>query len=272
MSSTPTLLPSSATPRGSPSFDLSPSQFDRPSPSSPSEPTRSRTLYERIGSPGSGMLRDMKGVRFDCPRKEWEVFVELELTPLLAFLPLSQRAPFYVSDWTDAWNYRVIPSTAFVFFSNVLVSLERGRTRVGARRADRPFCLSRLVLSQPGIAFSLDLIETTGKYGVNEVLLSSKSESLFHLRRAPRSSCFALSTVSSSDPDPPSLARTSALMAAGVFSLFGAQPLVISGVTGESFPLVRLPFRSRAHPFFSSDPPQDRSPSSTRRSSISSTA
>jgi len=47
----------------------------------------------------------------------------------------------------------------------------------------------------PGIAFSLDLIETTGRYGVAEVLLSSA-------------------------------------MAAGVFSVFGGQPLCIAGVTG----------------------------------------
>lgn len=47
----------------------------------------------------------------------------------------------------------------------------------------------------PGIAFSLDLIETTGKYGVTEILLSSA-------------------------------------IAAGVFSVFGGQPLCIAGVTG----------------------------------------
>lgn len=47
----------------------------------------------------------------------------------------------------------------------------------------------------PGIAFSLDLIETTGQYGVAEVLLSS-------------------------------------FMAAFIFSVFGAQPLCIAGVTG----------------------------------------
>ncbi|CAK5284334.1 unnamed protein product [Mycena citricolor] len=77
------------------------------------------------------------------------------------------RIPFYLSDWTDAWNYRVIPATALIFFANVL----------------------------PGIAFSLDLIETTNQYGVSEVLLSS-------------------------------------FMAAFVFSVFGAQPLTIAGVTG----------------------------------------
>ncbi|TFK48706.1 hypothetical protein OE88DRAFT_1713837 [Heliocybe sulcata] len=47
----------------------------------------------------------------------------------------------------------------------------------------------------PGIAFSLDLIERTNQYGVSEVLLSS-------------------------------------FMAAFIFSVFGAQPLCIAGVTG----------------------------------------
>ncbi|KII86632.1 hypothetical protein PLICRDRAFT_43269 [Plicaturopsis crispa FD-325 SS-3] len=77
------------------------------------------------------------------------------------------RAPWYRSDWVDAWNYRVVPATALIFFANVL----------------------------PGIAFSLDLIETTQQYGVAEVLISS-------------------------------------FMAAFIFSVFGAQPLTIAGVTG----------------------------------------
>ncbi|KAF9220599.1 hypothetical protein BS17DRAFT_307959 [Gyrodon lividus] len=80
---------------------------------------------------------------------------------------LRARTPWYISDWTDAWNYRVVPATALIFFANVL----------------------------PGIAFSLDLIETTQQYGVAEVLISS-------------------------------------FMAAFVFSVFGAQPLTIAGVTG----------------------------------------
>ncbi|KAF8516837.1 anion exchanging protein [Hysterangium stoloniferum] len=80
---------------------------------------------------------------------------------------IKARVPYYTSDWTDAYNYRVVPATALTFFSNVF----------------------------PGIAFSLDLIETTQQYGVAEVLLSS-------------------------------------FMAAAVFSIFGAQPLCIAGVTG----------------------------------------
>ena len=27
------------------------------------------------------------------------------------------RAPLYLCDWTDAWNYRVVPATALTFFS-----------------------------------------------------------------------------------------------------------------------------------------------------------
>ena len=27
------------------------------------------------------------------------------------------RGPWYFSDWTDAWNYRVVPATALTFFS-----------------------------------------------------------------------------------------------------------------------------------------------------------
>ncbi|EMD39677.1 hypothetical protein CERSUDRAFT_103670 [Gelatoporia subvermispora B] len=80
---------------------------------------------------------------------------------------IRSRAPYYASDWTDAWNYRVIPAIVLIFFANVL----------------------------PGIAFSLDLIETTQQYGVSEVLLSS-------------------------------------FIAAFIFSIFGAQPLCIAGVTG----------------------------------------
>jgi hypothetical protein len=27
------------------------------------------------------------------------------------------RTPWYLSDWTDAWNYRVVPATAHIFFA-----------------------------------------------------------------------------------------------------------------------------------------------------------
>lgn len=27
------------------------------------------------------------------------------------------RTPWYLSDWVDAWNYRVVPATALIFFA-----------------------------------------------------------------------------------------------------------------------------------------------------------
>lgn len=59
---------------------------------------------------------------------------------------LRSRLPYYKSDFTDAWNYRVIPSTTFIFFTNLL----------------------------PAIAFAQDMFDKTdNKYGLNEVLMSS---------------------------------------------------------------------------------------------------
>ncbi|KFH47576.1 putative transporter-like protein [Hapsidospora chrysogenum ATCC 11550] len=59
---------------------------------------------------------------------------------------LRRRAPYYVSDWVDAWDYRVVPATVYMYFANIL----------------------------PALAFSLDMFQNTGsEYGVNEVLLSS---------------------------------------------------------------------------------------------------
>jgi hypothetical protein len=29
---------------------------------------------------------------------------------------IRRRAPYYLSDWTDAWTYRVIPSTVDMYF------------------------------------------------------------------------------------------------------------------------------------------------------------
>ncbi|KAK6198914.1 HCO3 transporter family-domain-containing protein [Scheffersomyces amazonensis] len=59
---------------------------------------------------------------------------------------LKSRIPHYKSDFVDAFNYRVIPSTTFIFFTNLL----------------------------PALAFSQDMFDKTkNSYGVNEVLMSS---------------------------------------------------------------------------------------------------
>ncbi|CAI4035851.1 hypothetical protein SMKI_14G0600 [Saccharomyces mikatae IFO 1815] len=62
------------------------------------------------------------------------------------WLDLKDRIPYYKSDWVDAFNYRVIPSTVDTYFNNLL----------------------------PAIAFAQDMFDRTdNSYGVNEVLLSS---------------------------------------------------------------------------------------------------
>lgn len=59
---------------------------------------------------------------------------------------LRSRGPYYWSDFKDAYNYRVIPSVVFIFFTNLL----------------------------PAIAFAQDMFDRTdNSYGVNEVLMSS---------------------------------------------------------------------------------------------------
>jgi hypothetical protein len=32
------------------------------------------------------------------------------------------RAPWYLSDWKDAWNYRVVPATALIFFAKYVMT------------------------------------------------------------------------------------------------------------------------------------------------------
>ncbi|SCU96655.1 LADA_0H02058g1_1 [Lachancea dasiensis] len=56
------------------------------------------------------------------------------------------RLPLYWLDWTDSWDYRVIPSVVETYFNNLL----------------------------PAIAFAQDMFDRTNRsYGVNEVLLAS---------------------------------------------------------------------------------------------------
>lgn len=59
---------------------------------------------------------------------------------------VGRRLPYYLSDWTDALNYRVVPSVVYIFFANIL----------------------------PAIAFAQDMFDRTdGSYGINEVLIGS---------------------------------------------------------------------------------------------------
>lgn len=56
------------------------------------------------------------------------------------------RLPYYISDWTDAIDYRVVPATIYIYFANIL----------------------------PAIAFAQDMFDRTNNaYGLNEVLMAS---------------------------------------------------------------------------------------------------
>lgn len=88
------------------------------SESRPKPPSKAKKMFKAIfGHPGLGIYRDVTG-----------------------------RLPYYISDWTDSWNYRVVPATVYMYFCNLL----------------------------PAIAFAQDMFDkTNNSYGVNEVLLSS---------------------------------------------------------------------------------------------------
>jgi len=105
---------------------------------------------------------------------------------------LRRRAPYYLSDWMDAWDYRVVPATVYMLFAKCVFPFPHSICREGGDSM-----LTRNANSiLPALAFSLDMFHKTGMhYGVNEVLLAS-------------------------------------VLGAVVFSMLSCQPLVIVGVTG----------------------------------------
>lgn len=38
---------------------------------------------------------------------------------------LRRRAPFYLSDWKDAWDYRVVPATVYMYFAKYVLPASR---------------------------------------------------------------------------------------------------------------------------------------------------
>ena len=89
---------------------------------------------------------------FGVSSKSIVVYTEIEkkrrIPPLFKgiLLDIHDRLPYYCSDWSDSWDYQVIPVVIETFFNNLL----------------------------PAIALAQDMFDRTDKsYGVNEVLLSS---------------------------------------------------------------------------------------------------
>ena len=41
---------------------------------------------------------------------------------------VKRRAPFYLSDWTDAWDYRVVPATVYMYFAKYVATITGHQT------------------------------------------------------------------------------------------------------------------------------------------------
>lgn len=80
---------------------------------------------------------------------------------------VKRRGPYYWSDWADAWDYRVVPATIYMYFAKYACH--------SSRSILCPFrCVLTIYSILPALAFSLDMFEKTHQsYGVNEVLLAS---------------------------------------------------------------------------------------------------
>lgn len=111
---------------------------------------------------------------------------------------VKRRLPYYVSDITDAFTYRTIASTIRMYFVKQ-VPLNHATPRpIPNQRDEGIFTNTTLPCPSllPAIAYTMDMYRRTGEFfGVNEALFSSA-------------------------------------LAAMVFSILGAQPLTIVGVTG----------------------------------------
>ncbi|KAG6832022.1 hypothetical protein H0H92_006058 [Tricholoma furcatifolium] len=55
-------------------------------------------------------------------------------------LDIRARTPWYFSDWKDAWNYRVVPATALIFFANIgpITVFNKTIYNILERQADPP--------------------------------------------------------------------------------------------------------------------------------------
>ena len=47
---------------------------------------------------------------------------------------IRRRAPFYVSDWRDAWDYRVVPATVYMYFAKYVAFVLRRDVSIGRKK------------------------------------------------------------------------------------------------------------------------------------------
>lgn len=56
---------------------------------------------------------------------------------------IKRRAPYYWSDWTDAWDYRIVPATVYMYFAKYVLSVIYIQITL--------FLLLRLIVIEPSI-------------------------------------------------------------------------------------------------------------------------
>jgi hypothetical protein len=64
-----------------------------------------------------------------------------------------RRLPFYLSDWTDAWDYRVVPATVYMYFAKYALSIFNAH-KLNDVVSENGANLSSIL---PALAFSLDM-------------------------------------------------------------------------------------------------------------------
>jgi boron transporter len=65
-------------------------------------------------SPSPGHERDHE--EMSSPQQKREAWWKIHLFRGMVS-DIRRRIPYYVSDWTDAWDYRVVPATVYMYFA-----------------------------------------------------------------------------------------------------------------------------------------------------------
>ena len=65
-----------------------------------------------------------------------------------------RRLPFYWSDWVDAWDYRVVPATVYMYFAKYVHHTSHSLSKSNDLQYDHDADLNSIL---PALAFSLDM-------------------------------------------------------------------------------------------------------------------
>ena len=74
--------------------------------------TKGEELAERPPSRQSRARDPESQDSFDRPEPWWKIHLFRGMIN-----DLRRRAPYYPSDWLDAWDYRVVPATIYMYFA-----------------------------------------------------------------------------------------------------------------------------------------------------------